>query len=134
MPDGNRLSEEAIGDLVQRLAEETRTLVRQEMGLAQAELQEKGRRAGLGGGLFGAAAVVGLYALAALVATVILLLAQAVVPWVAGAIVTVALGAVAGLLAVTGKRQVDRATPPVPERAQEGVRRDVETVKERAAR
>lgn len=48
MPDGNQLSEEATGDLVRKLADETSTLVRQELALAQAELQEKGKRAGIG--------------------------------------------------------------------------------------
>ena len=48
------LSDKSMGDLVQRLSQQTATLVRQEMRLAQAELQEKGKRAGLGAGMFGA--------------------------------------------------------------------------------
>ncbi len=134
MPDGNQLSQEATSDLVRKLADETKTLVRQELALAQAELQEKGKRAGIGGALFGGAGLVSVFAVGALVATAILLLAEVVAPPLAAGIVTVVLAAIAGVLALTGKREVDQATPPVPERAQEGVQRDVETVRERAAR
>jgi nitrate/nitrite transporter NarK len=134
MTDGNQLSEEAIGDLVRKLADETKTLVRQELALAQAELQEKGKRAGIGGGLFGAAGLLSVYIVGALVATAILLLSEAVVPWLAAALVAVALAAIAGVLALVGKRQADQATPPVPERAKRSAERDVETVKERGRR
>src|ERR687898_675595 len=46
------LSERSVGDLVQQLSEQTATLVRKEMRLAQVELQEKGKRAGARGGVF----------------------------------------------------------------------------------
>jgi hypothetical protein len=44
-----------LGELVQDLSRQTSTLIRQEMRLAQAELAEKGRHAGKGAGMFGAA-------------------------------------------------------------------------------
>ena len=44
------LSERSVGDLVQQLSEQTATLVRKEMRLAQVELQEKGKRAAPGPG------------------------------------------------------------------------------------
>jgi Putative Actinobacterial Holin-X, holin superfamily III len=49
-------------------------------------------------------------------------------------IVGVVLLAVAGVLALFGRKQVDQATPPKPERAMESVQRDVAHVKERAGR
>ena len=114
------------------LAQQTATLVRQEIRLAQVELQEKGKRAGIGAGLFGGSGVVGLYAFGALVAGAILLLAEAVDPWVGAFIVAGVLALVAGVLALTGKKQVDRATPPAPEQAIESAKQDVDVVKERA--
>jgi uncharacterized membrane protein YqjE len=128
------LSDRSVGDLVQRLSEQTATLVREEMRLVQVELQEKGKRAGVGAGMFGGAGLVALYGAGALVAAAILLIATALDPWIAAVIVGLALLAVGGLLALMGKKQVDRATPPKPERAIESIQKDVERVKESARR
>jgi uncharacterized membrane protein YqjE len=127
-------SDTPVGELVQQLSQQTATLVRQEMRLAQVELQEKGKRAGLGAGMFGGAGLVALYGAGALIAAIVLLMATALEPWVAALIVGVVLLAAAGLLALLGKKQVDQATPPKPERAMESVQRDLEVVKERARR
>jgi uncharacterized membrane protein YqjE len=126
--------ERSIGELLQDASQQTAKLVRQEIRLAQLELQEKGKHAGIGAGLFGGAGLVALYGVGALVAAVIMLIATAVEPWVAGAITGAGLLLVAGLLALTGRKQVERATPPAPEQAIESTRRDVDTVKERAGR
>ncbi|HEY6779212.1 MAG TPA: phage holin family protein [Thermoleophilaceae bacterium] len=123
-----------MGDLVGRLSQQTATLVRDEMRLAQAELQQKGKRAGLGAGMFGGAGLVALYGVGALVAAGILLIGTALEPWIAAVIVGAALLAVGGLLTLMGKKQIDRATPPKPERAIESVQKDVEHVKESARR
>lgn len=128
------LSDRSVGDLVERLSQQTATLVRDEMRLAQAELQEKGKRAGVGAGMFGGAGLVALYGVGALMAAAILLIGTAVEPWLAAVIVGVALLAIGALLAVTGKKQVEQATPPKPERAIESVQKDVEHVKESARR
>jgi putative superfamily III holin-X len=133
-PSGQRLSEDSIGELVQRLTEQTSVLVRQEVGLAQAELKEKGKRAGIGAGLFGGAGALGFYTLGALIATAILALSEAVDGWLAGLIVTVVLGAAAAVAALVGRQQVQKATPPVPEHARDSVQEDIRTVKESATR
>ena len=132
--NNNDLREEPIGDLVKRLSEQTSQLVRDEIRLAQLELQEKGKKAGLGAGMFGGAGVVALYGVGALVAAAILALATAVEPWLAALIVAVVLFAIAGILALTGKKQVEQATPPKPERAMASVQRDIDEVKESAKR
>jgi uncharacterized membrane protein YqjE len=128
------LSEQSVSDLVQQLSQQTATLVRQEMRLAQVELQEKGKRAGIGAGMFGGAGLVSLYGVGAVIAAVIMLLATAIEPWVSALIVGVVLLAIAGTVALLGKRQVEQATPPKPERAMESMQDDVEHVKERARR
>ena len=128
------LRDESIGDLVKQLSEQTSTLVRQEMRLAQAELQEKGKRAGIGAGMFGASGLVAFFGAATLIAAAVLALATAVDAWLAALIVAVVLLLVAGVAALLGKKQVEQATPPAPEQAIESVKRDVETVKAGAQR
>ncbi len=120
-----------MGDLVQQLSQQTAALVRQEMRLAQVELQEKGKRAGIGAGMFGGAGLVALYGVGAVVAAVIMLAATAVEPWVSALIVGAVLLITAGILALLGRRQVEQATPPKPERAMESVQDDVEHIRER---
>jgi hypothetical protein len=122
----------SVGELVQALTHQTSALVRHEMRLAQAELQEKGKRMGMGAGMFGGAGLVALYGVAALIAAAIIGLGTVIEPWIAAVIVGVALLAVAGILALTGKKQVDRGTPPLPEEAIESTKRDVDEVKARA--
>ena len=128
------LTEQSLSELVQQLSNQTASLVRKEIRLAQLELQEKGKRAGIGAGMFGGAGLVALYGVGAVIAALIMLIATAVAPWLAGLIVGVVLLAVAGVVALTGKKQVERATPPLPERAVESVQDDVDHVKERAQR
>ena len=128
------VTDASIGELVQQLSQQTATLVRQEMHLAQAELKQKGKKAGIGAGMFGAAGVVALAALGAFVAGLILVIGEAVDMWVSAFIVTGALLAVAGIVALIGKRQVAEATPPKPEAAIESVQADVAEIKERVGR
>jgi putative superfamily III holin-X len=121
-----------LGELVQDLSRQTSTLIRQEMRLAQAELAEKGRHASKGAGMFGGAGLVALYGVGALVAAAILGLATVLEPWIAAAAIGLALLLVAGILALTGKRELEEAGPPKPEQALDSVQRDIETVKARA--
>jgi Putative Actinobacterial Holin-X, holin superfamily III len=121
-----------LGELVQDLSRQTSTLIRQEMRLAQAELAEKGKHAGKGAGMFGGAGLVALYGVGALIAAAILGLATVIEPWIAAAAIGAGLLIIAGILALTGKKELDEATPPKPEQSLESVHQDVETVKARA--
>jgi uncharacterized membrane protein YqjE len=132
--EANSHNDQQLGDLVRQLSEQTSTLVRKELKLAQLEMQEKGKRAGIGAGLFGGAGLIALYGLGALIAAVILLLATAIDPWLSALIVAVVLFAAAGIAALVGKKQVDQATPPQPEQAIQSTKRDVDVVKARAGR
>ncbi|MGI8438958.1 MAG: phage holin family protein, partial [Thermoleophilaceae bacterium] len=107
MADGTRLNDESASELVRKLADQTSTLVRQELAIARAELSEKVKFWGLGGGLFGVAALLALFALIVLIATAILALAEAVAPWLAALIVAVVLLLIAGVLGLVGKQQVE---------------------------
>jgi MFS family permease len=126
------MAEQSTADLLRQLSEQTTTLVRQEIELAKVELTEKGKKAGIGAGMFGGAGAVGFYALGAFTACLILVLATAVAGWLAALIVAVVYGAVAGVLALTGKKKVTEATPPVPEQAVDSTKEDVRWVKNRA--
>ncbi|MET7743490.1 phage holin family protein [Streptomyces sp. NPDC005385] len=123
-----------MGELVQQASQQLTELVRGELRLAQAEMQEKGRRYGRSGGLFGGAGVVGFLMLEALVVTAIAALAVPLPVWAAALIVTAVLGVVAAVLALNGKKQVHRAAPPKPEQAIENVKADVAEIKRSAHR
>lgn len=125
------MGDEPLGALVHRLTEQVPELIRGELRLAQAELKEKGKSAGIGAGAFGAAGLLALYGVACLLAAAIIALALAVEPWLAAVIVGVALLAAAAVAALVGKKSVVKAAPPAPERAIAGLKQDVATVKGR---
>jgi uncharacterized membrane protein YqjE len=123
-----------IGQLVKQLSEEVSRLVRDEVRLATLEMTGKAKTAARGAGMFGGSGVMAFYGTGCLLAAAIIALAGVLRPWLAALIVGVALFAVAGVVALAGKRQVKRATPPIPSRAAESVKADVEQVRESAHR
>ena len=124
-----RTEEPTLGALVHDLSQQIPDLIRSELRLAQAEFAEKGKRAGLGFGMFSAAGLLAFFGVAGLVTTAVLALDLAMPAWLAALLVTLALFAAAGVVALAGKKQVDQATPPMPERAVEGVKEDIATIK-----
>jgi hypothetical protein len=127
-PSQEELRERSMGDLLKQLSQETATLVRKEMELAKAEVSEKGKKAGVGAGMFGGAGVAGLLALGAFTTFLIALLATAMEVWIAALIVTALWAAVAGVLALVGRGKVQEATPPV-EQTVETIKEDVQWAK-----
>jgi uncharacterized membrane protein YqjE len=128
----NDLRERPTSELLKQLSDQTTSLVRQEIELAKLEVREKGKKAGMGAGMFGGAGLFGLYAVGALTATIILALATFLPGWVAALIVTVIYAAIAGILALRGRSQVRDASPPMPQQAVETTKEDVRWVKTRA--
>lgn len=122
-------AEPTLGALIHDLTTQIPELIRSEIRLAQAEVAEKGKRAGLGLGMFSAAGLLALYGLGTLIAMFVLLLALVVPAWAAALIVAVLLFAGAAVAGLAGKKQVAEATPAKPERAIEGLRADVATLK-----
>jgi hypothetical protein len=131
-PDGAR--QLSTADLVRQGSEQLSRLVRYEIALAQAELRDKGRHAGVGAGLFGAAGLTALYGAAAVLAAVVLALALVMPAWAAALIVGVVLFATAGVMALIGRGQLKRVSPPYPQRSVQSARADVQLIKERASR
>lgn len=120
---------DSTGELVSRLSQDVSRLVRDELRLAQVEVAGKAKKAGIGAGLLGGAGVIALYGVGVLIATAILALALVLDAWLAALIVAVVLLVVAGIAALIGKKRVTEAAPPVPERAVESVKADVDAVK-----
>jgi uncharacterized membrane protein YqjE len=130
--NSNDLRERPTGELLKELSDSTTTLVRKEIELAKAELGEKGKKAGLGAGMFGGAGLFGVFAFAALTTCIIVALDSAMPLWLAALIVAVVYGAIAGVLALQGRNKVQEAGPPVPEQATESVKEDVQWAKTQA--
>jgi hypothetical protein len=126
---GQARDDRSAADLIKQVSEQTSKLVRQEIALARLEIREKIKHFGIGAGLFGAAALVGLFGAGTLVAALVLVLATAMDAWLAALVVAAVLLGGAGITALTGKRQIAQATPPAPEQAVENVQADIEEVK-----
>ena len=128
-PRAEELHDRPIGELLKQLANETTTLVRQELDLAKAEMREKAGKAGPGFGMWGAAGLTALLALGSLSAFLILALDGVMPNWLAALIVGLVYAAVAGVLYASGKQRVEEAGSPVPEKTIETVKEDVEWAK-----
>ncbi|WP_371581135.1 phage holin family protein [Streptomyces sp. NBC_01314] len=124
----------SVGELVGQATEQLSLLVRQELALAKEELTEKGRRAGRGGGLLGAAGAVAYVGFMTLAAAGVGALSLVLDVWAAALIVMAVLFVIAAVLAAVGRAQLRRATPPKPELALGSVKADVDEIKGRARR
>lgn len=124
------VGERSMAQLVNDLSAQVSRLVKDEMTIARAELQSKGKRFGLGAGMAGAGGLIALFGLAVLIAAAVLALALVLPAWAAALVVGGALLLFAGLLALMGRGQVRKATPPLPRETIESVRRDVDSVRE----
>ena len=127
-----QVEDRPVAELVRQLSDQTTTLVRQEIELAKAEMTAKGKQVGMGAGAFGGAGLIGLYAVGAITACLILALSTAIAGWLAALIVGVVYAAIAGVLALIGKKKTQAGAPPVPERAISSTKEDVEWAKTRA--
>jgi VIT1/CCC1 family predicted Fe2+/Mn2+ transporter len=124
----------STGELIGQLTEQLSRLVRDEARLAQAEVTQKAKKLGVGAGLFGGAGLMAFFGTAVLIAAVVLGLAVVLPAWLAALVVAVVLFAVAGVLALVGKKDVAQASPPLPTQAIAGVQADVATVKQGLSR
>jgi uncharacterized membrane protein YqjE len=132
MDNGHQqLQDKPTAELVKDISDQATRLVRSEIELAKAELAVKGKQAGIGAGMFGGAGLFAVFGFGALTAAAIAALATAVATWLAALIVAVVYFAIAGIAALLGKGRVQQATPPLPERAIDSTKQDIETTKAR---
>jgi uncharacterized membrane protein YqjE len=119
----------SLGALVSQVSTQLPELIRAELRLAQAEVTEKVKPAGVGLGMFSVAGLLGFFGLATLITTFVLLLDLVLPAWAAALVVSVVLLAVAGVAALLGKKKVAEVGSPAPERAMSGLKQDLATVK-----
>ncbi|MBT2540111.1 phage holin family protein [Streptomyces sp. ISL-44] len=129
-----RIPDESVSVLVSRASQQISELVREEIQLARAEMAQKGKRFGKGGGLFGAAGLIGILSAQALIATCIAALALVLPVWASALILTATLAVVAAVTAMAGKRQIADAGAPVPEQTIDSVKADLAEIKEKGQR
>ena len=106
-----------VGTSAKQVAEHASTLAKLELELAALELKRKAGAFGAGVGLGIGAALVGLYAMGFLFATVAVALATFLDLWLAVLLVSVVLLVLAGTLGLLAVARFKRASPPVPEQA-----------------
>jgi tetrahydromethanopterin S-methyltransferase subunit C len=128
--DGSSTDGASTGELVAQASRQISDLVRQELTLAKTELVDKGKHFGLGTGLFGGAGVFAVYGGAVLLAAAVAALSLVWPVWLAALVIGVALLVIAGILALTGRKQLRRAVPPMPEQAAASVKSDVHEIKD----
>ena len=121
-------SEPSTGELISQLTEQTSRLIRDELRLAQKEIQQSAKHAGIGAGL-GAAGLLGVIGLLTLVAAAVAALALVLPVWAAAVLVAVVLFAAAGVAALLGKKQAEQVPPPTAESV-ESVKADIVEIKE----
>ena len=121
-------SEPSVGQLVSQLSEQTSRLVRDEMRLAQKELQQSVKHAGIGAGMIGAAGLLAVLGLATLIAGAVAALALVLPVWASAVIVAAVLFVVAGIAAAVSRKQAQHVPPPTNE-ALDSVKMDIDEIK-----
>ena len=106
-----------VGGAAKSVAEHASAIARLEIELAALEVKTKVTALAVGIGMGIGAAILGLFGLGFVFATIAAALATFLSTWLALLIVTLGLFALAGLLGVLALRKIKKGTPPVPEQA-----------------
>jgi hypothetical protein len=106
-----------VGTAAKQVAEHASALAKLELELAGLELKDKAGAVGAGVGLGIGAALLALYGLGFLLATIAVALAIVLDAWLAVLLVSLGLFVLAGILGLLARSQIKRGTPPVPEQA-----------------
>ncbi|MCW2832162.1 MAG: phage holin family protein [Nocardioides sp.] len=122
-------NDQTIGALVHQLTTQVPELIRSELRLAQAEVTQKGKAAGVGIGIAGVAGILAFFGFGTLIATAVLALAEFLDAWLAALVVALVLLVTAAVAGLIGKKKVTEAGPPTPDLAVEGLKEDIATVK-----
>lgn len=120
--------------LLQRLSDQTKTLVSQEINLAKLELGAKAKKGGAGAGALVGALVLACFAVMVLLAAAVLGLATVVPGWLAALIVAGVLLLLAGVLALVGKSRLSKMGSLAPVATIASTKADVAAVKTAAGR
>lgn len=124
--------ERSIGDLFSELANETGTLVRQEVELAQAEMTKKAKRAGKNIGFLAVGGAVAYAGMLAIMAAIIMVLANFMPAWAAALIVGVGVGIAAYLMIGPALAEL-RRTEIAPRETVESLKEDAQWLKKQVS-
>jgi hypothetical protein len=130
--EASRHDQRSVRELIDQLSEDARGLVRAEVGVIRAELEEKLRRLAVGAALVAVAGILGMVVLGAATATAIIALANVLSTWLAALIVTAVFAVVAGIALLVGVKVLRRGVPPAPTESVGSIKEDVSWVKARA--
>src|SRR5215204_1607082 len=120
--------ERSIGDLFSQLAADTGTLIRQEVALAQTELTAKATQVGKNVGFLAVGGAVGYAAVLAILAGIIIGLANFMPAWLAALLVGVVVGAVSFVLVSSALSEL-KQTDLKPEETVESIKEDAQWLK-----
>lgn len=121
--------ERSIGDLFSELANETTTLIKQEVALAQAEITQKAEKIGKNIGFLVIGGTIANAALLAIVASVIIGLGYFIPLWFSALIVGIIIGIVAAVLISIGLKNL-KDTNLKPKETAETLKEDAKWLKE----
>lgn len=120
--------EPSTGELISQLTAQTSRLIRDELRLAQKEIQQSAKHAGIGAGMVGVAGLLAMIGLMTLVAAAVAALALVLPVWTAAVIVAMVLFAAAGIAALLGKKQAEQVPPSTAESV-DSVKTDIAEIK-----
>jgi uncharacterized membrane protein YqjE len=118
----------SLGELFSELSRQTSTLIRQEVALAKVEMKQKGTEVGKDVGMMAAGGALAYAGLLALIATVIIILAEFIPWWLSALIVSLVVLGVGGLLLQRGMSAL-KQTSMAPEQTIETLKEDKEWAK-----
>jgi len=120
--------ERSLGDLFTELATETGTLVRQEVALAQTEIVYKATKAGKNVGYLVVGGAVAYAAALAVIAGIVILLANFMPAWLSAMLVGVLIGG-AGYFMIASALTELKKTDPMPRNTIETIKEDAQWLK-----
>jgi len=115
----------SLGELFAELSRQTSTLIRQEVALAKAEMKEKGKEAGKDIGMMAAGGALAYAGLLALIAAIIIALANVVAWWLSALIVGIVVVAIGALMIQRGMSAL-KESGVAPEQTIETLKEDKE--------
>ncbi|WP_205475096.1 phage holin family protein [Nocardioides sp. SYSU D00038] len=114
----------SLGQIVSEVGQDLSTLLKQEMELAKVELKEELSRTGKGAGMLGGAGLAGWF-LTLFLSLALMFLLDNWLPVEAAALITgVVWAVVAAVLALTGRKALQKSNPQLP-RTQQTIKEDV---------
>lgn len=121
-------TDRSFTEVLENIVGNVQGIIRSEVRLAKAEIQEETVKAGKAAGIAGSGVVLALYAVGFLCLTCLYALETAVAPWLAALIVTLLVGGGAALLINVGKKRMKRVDPR-PDKTITTLKENVEWVK-----